>query len=84
MDWSKISKYNWKKISKYAIGIILYTAFVFAVGFCRGEKHCEAKQEKEVQKANKTIENHEAKLDSIRNESDADAVKRFHQDNGPE
>ncbi|MBA4849496.1 hypothetical protein [Emticicia sp. BO119] len=74
---------KWKQILKVATGALLYTVFVFAVGFCRGEKHSEAKRQKEIQTAKQTLEDNEAKIDTIRNESDADAIKRFHQDNGP-
>lgn len=75
---------NWKQITKAAIGALLYTTFVFAAGFCQGEKHAKAKHKKEIQVSKQTIENHEAKLDTIRHESDSAAVERFRKDNRPD
>lgn len=79
---TKNKERNWKQIRNYAVAASLYTIFVFAVGFRWGEEHLKAKQEKEIPTQKQVIKNHEAKLDSIHNESDAAAARRFKENFG--
>lgn len=75
----KIKKNEWWLLA----GFLAYSGAVSYLSHQKGKNDCQKAHESSLVNNKKTLENHEAKLDSIRNESDADAYRRFKQDSSP-
>lgn len=74
----KIKKNKWWLLA----GFLAYSGAVSYLAHQKGKNDCEKAQQTEIEVDQKTLENHEAKLDTIKTESRDAAVKRFHNDNG--
>lgn len=74
-----------KKNRWWILGGFLVYSIALSLFFHReGKNACEEAHQTKIEINKKTLENHEAKLDTIKNESRDAAVERFHKDNVPE